>query len=82
MSAHLLASSERAARLADFWQLVDLYAGLQGGGVPRLFTEKYWEETVLAALTMLPGRLASLFKEHAGGVVGRQKVDRGQAARS
>ena len=30
MSAHLLASSERAARLADFSQLVDLYAGLQG----------------------------------------------------
>lgn len=65
VSAHLLASSERAARLADFWQLVDLYSGLQGGGIPRLFSEKYWEETVLGALATLPGRLATLMTEHA-----------------
>jgi hypothetical protein len=65
VSAHLLASSERAARLADFWQLVDLYAGLQGGGIPRLFSERYWVETVLAALDTLPGNLATLLTEHA-----------------
>jgi hypothetical protein len=64
-SAHLLASGERGARLADFWQLVDLYAGLQGGGIPRLFGEKYWRETVVAALAKLPGNLASLLQDHA-----------------
>jgi hypothetical protein len=64
-SAHLLASGERGARLADFWQLVDLYAGLQGGGIPRLFGEKYWEETVVAALATLPGSIAPLLQDHA-----------------
>lgn len=48
-SAHLLASGERRSRLADFWQLVDLYASLQSGGIPRLFSEKCWEETIVAA---------------------------------
>jgi hypothetical protein len=64
-SAHLLASGERGARLADFWQLVDLYAGLQGGGIPRLFSEKYWEETVVAAVGTLPGDLALSFQDYA-----------------
>jgi len=51
--------------LADFWQLVDLYIGLQGGGIHRLFSKKYWNDTVLAALRTLPGSLATLLTDHA-----------------
>ena len=65
VSGHFLASEERGARLADFWQLVDLYAGLQGGGIPRLFSRKYWEEVVITALSTLPGGLAKLFQDYA-----------------
>lgn len=65
VTAHLLASEERGARLADFWDLVDLYATLHGNDIPRIFSKKYWEERVIAALGTLPGNLATLFTEYA-----------------
>lgn len=65
VTAHLLASGDRDSRFADFWQLVDLYAGFGIGGIPRLFGEKFLEDVVNQACRTMPGAVGRLFEEFA-----------------
>jgi hypothetical protein len=63
VTAHLLATGDRDVRFADFWQLVDLYAGFGIGGIPRLFSEKFLEDVVIAACRTMPGAVGQLFED-------------------
>jgi hypothetical protein len=65
VTTHLLASEERGAQFADFWDLVDLYASLHANDIPRIFGRKFWEGRVLPALATLPGNLGPLFVDYA-----------------
>ena len=66
-TAHLLASSDQATRLSDFWALVDLYAGLRGNGAhENMFKARFWCRHAVQPALRLPGTLGQLFGEQAG----------------
>jgi aspartyl-tRNA(Asn)/glutamyl-tRNA(Gln) amidotransferase subunit B len=54
-TAHLLAASELGTVDSDFWDLIDLYAGLQNVHARRLFEPDYWRQMVVDSLEGLPG---------------------------
>ncbi len=63
-TAQLLASEERSSRLMAFWDLVDLYDGLVGQNIPRLFGQRFWNEQVMPACATLPSNLGDLFTRY------------------
>jgi|GEM_PF-3461098 len=64
VTAHLLASREKATQFADFWDLFDLY-GTMVGGLGNVFAEARWRKDILPAMGSLPGDLATLFTKYA-----------------
>jgi hypothetical protein len=64
ITAHLLASGERAARFSDVWDLEDLYRTL-AGGVDKLFASAHWKSKIIPGVAALPGSLADLFTRYA-----------------
>jgi hypothetical protein len=63
-TAQLLASEKRSSRLMAFWDLVDLYDGLVGQNIPRLFGQRFWNEQVMPACATLPSNLGDLFTRY------------------
>jgi hypothetical protein len=66
LTGHLLASPDFGTQRALFWDLVDLYGKLVGGGdLSKCFGEDHWNRHVIPAMGTLPGALAPLFTEYA-----------------
>lgn len=64
-TAQLLAFEERSSRLMAFWDLVDLYNGLTGPDIPRLFSRRYWYDHIVLACKALPEHQSGLFVKYA-----------------
>ena len=64
-TAQLLAFEERSGRMIAFWDLVDLYNGLMGPDIPRLFSRRYWEDHIVPACEALPAYQSDIFVKYA-----------------
>ena len=65
-TAHLFAVGEVYSRLVDFWDLVDLYAGLRDrNDVSELFTASFWNREVMPGLATLPDVISAGLRTHA-----------------
>jgi hypothetical protein len=59
-TGHLFATRERTGRLADFWDLLDLYASFFNDDQRLILSRDFWRHVVLTGLDSLPGRLKVL----------------------
>jgi len=64
-TGHLLASIEPSTRLADFWDLFDLYAAFRGGDHAGLLVPSFWRRIVSPAVGSIPGELGTALVTHA-----------------
>lgn len=65
-TAHQFAVGEVYSRLVDFWDLVDLYAGLcDRNDVAELFSASFWNREVMRGLGTLPSALSAGLQAHA-----------------
>jgi hypothetical protein len=66
LTGHLLASPDFSTQRVVFWDLVDLYGKLVGGGdLSKSFGQDHWTRHVIPAMATLPGALAPLFTQYA-----------------
>jgi hypothetical protein len=74
-TAHLFVSSAVSAQLADFWDILDLYAGMRGGDPANLLDRRFLESKVSAAIATISGDLRDVLSAHVRSVYGTLVAD-------